>query len=85
MEILKVETIMVVGHYGCSGVQAVAEHRSTGLADNWLCHVEDVAHKHAALRCSVQSALGCAVTFKWARRRVPCSMTTNTYSIRTWP
>ena len=49
VEILRVKTIMVVGHYGCSGVQAVAEHRSTGLADNWLRHMEDLAHKHAAL------------------------------------
>jgi hypothetical protein len=32
--------------------------------------------------CSVQSAVGCAVTFTCARRRVPCSMTTNTYSVR---
>jgi carbonic anhydrase len=38
----------VVGHYGCGGVQAVAERRSTGLADNWLRHVEDIAHKHEA-------------------------------------
>jgi carbonic anhydrase len=37
---------MVVGHYGCGGVQAVAEKRSTGLADNWLRHIEDIAHKH---------------------------------------
>ena len=27
-------------------------------------------------------ALGCVVTFTCARRRVPCSMTTNTYGIR---
>jgi carbonic anhydrase len=46
VEALKVEHIMVVGHYGCGGVHAVAEKRSTGLADNWLRHVEDVAHKH---------------------------------------
>ena len=46
VETLKVEHIMVVGHYGCGGVQAVAEKRSTGLADNWLRHIEDVAHKH---------------------------------------
>jgi len=32
--------------------------------------------------CNVQSALGFAVTLTWAKRRVPCSMTTNTYSIR---
>jgi carbonic anhydrase len=48
VEVLKVDNIMVVGHYGCGGVQAVAEKRSTGLADNWLRHIEDIAHKHAA-------------------------------------
>ena len=32
--------------------------------------------------CSVQAALGCVVTFTCAKRRVPCSMTTNTYNIR---
>ena len=46
VEALKVEHIMVVGHYGCGGVQAVAEHRSVGLADNWLRHIEDIAQKH---------------------------------------
>ena len=48
VEALKVEHIMVVGHYGCGGVQAVAEHRSVGLADNWLRHNEDIAQKHEA-------------------------------------
>jgi carbonic anhydrase len=46
VEILKVEHVMVVGHYGCGGVQAVAERRSVGLADNWLRHIEDIAFKH---------------------------------------
>lgn len=48
VEVLKVEDIMVVGHYGCGGVQAVAERRSAGLADNWLRHIEDIAQKHAS-------------------------------------
>jgi carbonic anhydrase len=48
IEILKVEHIMVVGHYGCGGVQAVAECRSAGLSDNWLRHIEDVMNKHAS-------------------------------------
>lgn len=47
VETLKVAHIMVVGHYGCGGVQAVAERRSVGLADNWLRHIEDTACKHA--------------------------------------
>jgi len=48
VEVLKVSHIMVVGHYGCGGVQAVAERRSAGLVDNWLRHIEDIAHKHSA-------------------------------------
>jgi carbonic anhydrase len=48
IEILKVEHIMVVGHYGCGGVQAVAERQSAGLADNWLRHIEDVMNKYAS-------------------------------------
>jgi carbonic anhydrase len=47
VEVLKVEHVIVVGHYGCGGVQAVADKRSAGLVDNWLRHVEDVALKHA--------------------------------------
>ena len=46
VETLMVEHIMVVGHYGCGGVQAVAERRSAGLADNWLRHIEDTAIRH---------------------------------------
>ena len=49
IDVLRVEHIMVVGHYGCGGVHAVAEQQSIGLADNWLRHVEDVALKHAPL------------------------------------
>ena len=46
VDVLKVEHVMVVGHYGCGGVQAVVERRSVGLVDNWLRHVADVAFKH---------------------------------------
>jgi carbonic anhydrase len=49
IEVLKVEHVMVVGHYGCGGIQAVAERRSVGLADNWLRHVEDLALHHGSL------------------------------------
>lgn len=43
---LKVKHIMVVGHYGCSGVKAAMENLRIGIADNWLRHVQDVRHQH---------------------------------------
>ena len=49
VDVLKVELILVVGHYGCGGVHAALTGTRVGLADNWLRHVADVAQKHAGL------------------------------------
>lgn len=49
IDLLKVEHILIVGHYGCSGVHASMTGTRVGLADNWLRHVGDVAHKHSDL------------------------------------
>jgi carbonic anhydrase len=49
VERLKVEHVMVVGHYGCSGVLAALEGARIGLADNWLRHIMDVRDRHRSL------------------------------------
>ena len=55
VDVLKVEHIIVCGHYECGGVQAVLEGRKLGLIDNWLRHIRDVHHKHAL---TVESVIG---------------------------
>ena len=49
VEMLKVEHIMVVGHYGCGGVMAALQGARVGLADNWIRHIQDVRDRHRGI------------------------------------
>jgi carbonic anhydrase len=46
VDVLKVEDIIVTGHYGCGGIQAALTSASFGLIDNWLRHVQDIRDRH---------------------------------------
>lgn len=62
---LKVEHLMVVGHYGCGGVLAALEDTRVGLSDNWIRHVKDVRDRHRSL---------IAATTPGARHDVLCEL-----------
>lgn len=55
VEVLRIEHIIICGHYGCGGVLAALQEKNLGLIDNWLRHVQDVRSKYRSLIDSLQT------------------------------
>lgn len=48
VEVLKVEHVIVCGHYGCGGVQAAMGNHYYGIINHWLKEIKDVYRSNRA-------------------------------------
>ena len=47
VDVLKVQHIMIVGHYGCGGVSAAVDGKRRGLVDHWLHPIRELSRTHS--------------------------------------
>jgi carbonic anhydrase len=46
VDVLKVQHILITGHYGCGGVRTAMRNQQFGLIDGWLRSVRDLYYEH---------------------------------------
>lgn len=46
VDVLKVEHVIICGHFGCGGVAGAVDGKASGLVENWLRHIQDVQARH---------------------------------------
>ncbi len=54
VNVLKVQHVIVCGHYGCGGVKAAMGNSSIGIIDNWIRHIKDVYRLHNVYLDSIE-------------------------------
>lgn len=53
VNVLKVQHVIVCGHYGCGGVKAAMGNDSIGIIDNWIRHIKDIYRLHSTYLNSI--------------------------------
>lgn len=46
VDVLKVDHVMVVGHYGCGGVRAALQNQQLGVIDLWIRNIRDIYYNN---------------------------------------
>lgn len=49
IDILRVKHIIVCGHYGCGGIEAIMKNKVSGLLEHWLENVKTQMSKHKSI------------------------------------